>query len=604
MIAQPVEAPRSLRVVADAPPPADLARGFASFDSAESSRTRLIGRERELALLTALVDNAPKTGAALLIRGAQGAGKSALMGALVADLTGRPVAVLRASGIRAEANLPYAGLHQLLRPVLGELGSLPRPQRRAIQAAFGMAASPAPDPFLIAIATLDLLSMAARPSLVIVVEDAQWLDRRTSEVLSFVARRLSSDRIVLLVTTRDDRRCPILDAGLAELHLDEPSDEERLFPRVAPGIAEPVPERLTDIAAGPARAEALAQGPGGSGVPGPLPDVVATERLDDLERAPRQLKQAWNDIHLGHWTEAASELADATELAREPGQVLWSAVADVAGALLAAMRGDEDQIERTLVRVGPVAIGRPNGWVASTVEVVRAIYELIAARPDAAYTRLHDRLAFSEDASLWAIDYFADAAVLSGNVDEGRAVLDASGSEVAARRGPLHVAAHLYASAVLADEPTADERQGLAIDNLAGWPIHQARLQLHRGAWLRRHRRAADSRVPLRAARDLFEAVGAAPLAERARRELRASGERIRRREITEWDRLSPQESEIAHLAAEGHSNREIGDQLFLSHRTVGAHLYRIFPKLGVTSRGQLHSVLAAGAGDVTVARP
>ena len=99
--------------------------------------------------------------------------------------------------------------------------------------------------------------------------------------------------------------------------------------------------------------------------------------------------------------------------------------------------------------------------------------------------------------------------------------------------------------------------------------------------------------MPLQLARDLFEGVGAVALAERARREIRASGERIRAREITAWDQLSPQESEIAHLAAQGLSNRDIGTQLFLSHRTVGAHLYRIFPKLGVTSRGQLHQVLA-----------
>ena len=108
--------------------------------------------------------------------------------------------------------------------------------------------------------------------------------------------------------------------------------------------------------------------------------------------------------------------------------------------------------------------------------------------------------------------------------------------------------------------------------------------------------------MPLRAARDLFEALGAAPRAERARRELRASGERSRQRDVTAWDQLSPQESEIARMAAEGLSNREIGEQLFLSHRTVGAHLYRIFPKLGVTSRGQLHTVLAAGASGAAVA--
>ena len=749
MIVQTVETPRSPRPLAETNP-AELGLAFVAPDPDWPRRADLIGRERELALLISLVDRAPETGAALLIRGAPGAGKTALIRALVAQLPDRPAAVLRASGIRAEVNLPYAGLHQLLRPVLRELGSLPRPQRRAIEAAFGIAESPAPDPFLIAIATLDLLSMAARPSLVVVVEDAQWLDRRTSEVLSFVARRLSSDRIVLLVTARDDRRCPILDAGLAELRLDGLADDDAgsLLTTVAPGIAEPVEETATfgddfvrageevaaleladadvdeaeqleddaeqlddeadqlddldrarlqlpgapwvaEIADGAMTTDlvrtaeaALAGGDGmlarrllwtaaqqtmcetgeGDGRPAvrsaaarmgqpgddpwllaiaaavgsadaasicemaaryEQPDALPTDLLlvgmasaiagdaarsrsllaraapafrGEEDRPPLAallVMQAWNDIHLGRWTEAASEVEAGAELARNTGQAMWSVVADIASSLLAALRGDEDQVERALARVGPAAIGRGSGWVASTVEVVRGINELSAGRPELAFVRLQEQLGSSAPEAVWAVDQFADAAVLSGRVDEGRAVLEASSGQGDASHGPLHIASHVYAGAVLADDGTADERQGLAIDELADWPIHRARLQLHRGRWLRRNRRVADSRMPLRAAHDVFEAVGAAPLAERARRELRASGERIRRREITAWDQLSPQETEIAHLAAEGLSNREIGEQLFLSHRTVGAHLYRIFPKLGVTSRGQLHRVLA-----------
>ena len=881
MIAEPTVAAQSLRPLAERPPSRAQAFTVGSTAPEQPHRTRMIGRERELALLIALVDGAPERGAALLIRGAPGAGKSALVEALVVELQDRPVAVLRASGIRAEANLPYAGLHQLLRPVLGELGSLPRHQRRAIEAAFGHVVSSQPDPFLIAVATLDLLSMVAGSSLVVVVEDAQWLDRRTSDVLSFVARRVSSDRIVLLVTARDDRGSPILDSGLAELHLEGLGDDaaRRVLASVAPGIAESVRERLVAVAAGnplalvelpagltseqragrapladaiplsprlersvtgrirglsvvtrrllrllalddggdlaelldaygtlhpdkpaarddllpavaagfivvhgqtamfrdpliraavhqcigggvgrrtaraprsAARAEARAAtppvGPSPTGadeeihsldvVPlddvgrgrlqllrepgvaevadgvlttdvvclaeaaledgdellarrllwtaaqralwgigddesanavgsvaarmGPpgddpwllaisaavrsadavaicdaaarydRPDATPTDLLlagmaaaiagdavrsrallsraapalrgegDHTRLAPLLVMEAWNDIHVGRWTEAASEIEAGAELARETGQAMWSVVADVGDALLGAMRGNEDQVERAIARVGPAAIGRDRRWVASTVEIVRAISELSAGRPDLAFTRLLERLVSSAPEVQWAVDYFADAAVLSGRVDEGRAVLETSGSRVNMNRGPLDVAAHRYADAVLADDGTADERRGAAIDDLAGWPIHQARLQLHRGRWLRRRRRVADSRAPLRAASDVFETVGAAALAERARRELRASGERIRRREITEWDQLSPQETEIAHLAAEGLSNREIGEQLFLSHRTVGAHLYRIFPKLGVTSRGQLHRVLATTDPDLS----
>jgi DNA-binding NarL/FixJ family response regulator len=96
----------------------------------------------------------------------------------------------------------------------------------------------------------------------------------------------------------------------------------------------------------------------------------------------------------------------------------------------------------------------------------------------------------------------------------------------------------------------------------------------------------------LRAAREVFDALGAVPWGERARRELRASGVTSRRRVPETRDQLTPQELQIAGLAAEGLSNREIGQQLYISHRTVAYHLRRIFPKLGISSRIQLHGAL------------
>jgi DNA-binding NarL/FixJ family response regulator len=120
------------------------------------------------------------------------------------------------------------------------------------------------------------------------------------------------------------------------------------------------------------------------------------------------------------------------------------------------------------------------------------------------------------------------------------------------------------------------------------------------GRWLRRQRRVAESRAPLRAAQSTFDGLAFDGLAEIARQELRASGETSSQRSPDARDRLSPQEMQIAQLAAQGLSNREIGQRLFLSHRTVGAHLYRMFPKLGVTSRNQLSAVLASGIGSPT----
>ena len=317
MIAQPFEVPRTLRLLAEASPEAEPALAIPTPVPEPPKPVGPINRERELALLKALVERVTETGSAVLIRGARGTGKSALVGALIEDLPGRAVRILRASGIRAEANLPYAGLHQLLRPVLGELGALPRPQRRAIEAAFRFVAGPPPEPFLIAIATLELLSIAARPGLVIVVEDAQWLDPRTSKVLSFVARRVSSDPIALLVTARDDRRSPILEAGLDELCLEGSGDEPAAQPVASVRPATPsVEERLPELAAG-----------------NPVAPAVM---------------QAWNDIHLGRWTEAASEIEAGAELAHETEQATGSLVADVADALLAALRGDEETVDLAL----------------------------------------------------------------------------------------------------------------------------------------------------------------------------------------------------------------------------------------------------------------
>jgi DNA-binding CsgD family transcriptional regulator len=131
-----------------------------------------------------------------------------------------------------------------------------------------------------------------------------------------------------------------------------------------------------------------------------------------------------------------------------------------------------------------------------------------------------------------------------------------------------------------------------------GWPSYRARTQLAQGTWLRRRRRNSESRAPLREAADAFTVLGSTWFADRARRELRASGEMVRPRRPEAWDQLTPQELQIAQLAADGLTNREIGERLYISHRTVGTHLYQLFPKLGVTSRTELRAVLEPAARD------
>jgi DNA-binding CsgD family transcriptional regulator len=115
-----------------------------------------------------------------------------------------------------------------------------------------------------------------------------------------------------------------------------------------------------------------------------------------------------------------------------------------------------------------------------------------------------------------------------------------------------------------------------------------ARIHLLYGEHLRRERRRIDSRTQLRAALEAFEQLGAEPWAERARTELRASGETARKRDPSTLSQLTPQELQIARFVGEGLSNKEIAAQLFLSPRTVESHLRKVFSKLSITSRTQL----------------
>jgi DNA-binding CsgD family transcriptional regulator len=198
--------------------------------------------------------------------------------------------------------------------------------------------------------------------------------------------------------------------------------------------------------------------------------------------------------------------------------------------------------------------------------------------------------------SCWLIGDLAEAALRTDRISEARARV----KQVEAASGDIPgtcIAVGLrHARAVLAQDSGEAARrfdEALSAD-LTHWPLQRARLLLAYGQQLRRQRRIAESRAPLRDARDAFDAMGCAAWSDQARRELRASGESSHRRDFAARDQLTAQELQIAQLAAQGLSNRDIAQRLYLSHRTIGTHLYRIFPKLGITSRGELRSALLA----------
>jgi DNA-binding CsgD family transcriptional regulator len=138
----------------------------------------------------------------------------------------------------------------------------------------------------------------------------------------------------------------------------------------------------------------------------------------------------------------------------------------------------------------------------------------------------------------------------------------------------------------------------IALPDNCRWPFDLARVRLAYGERLRRTRATTEARVQLSIAAETFARFGARPWQQRAGNELRATGIRTPRRSATTSPVLTPQQREIAELAGSGLTNKQIAERLFLSHRTVGAHLYQIYPKLGITSRAALRDALAALSDD------
>ena len=306
---------------------------------------------------------------------------------------------------------------------------------------------------------------------------------------------------------------------------------------------------------------------------------------------------AFNAFYLGTWQQGCTAADEAGRLARETGQVIWATAADLSRATLDAVRGSEESAEALAAKAEAVLV-QLGGGMPALVQQARGIVDLAGGRHADAYGQLRrvfdpTDVAYHPFIRCWLIGELAEAAAHCGQQADAR-VLFAEVEPVAADTGfPYLHAALAYARPLLAEDDEAESlfEAGLKSD-LAAWPFVRARLLFAYGSWLRRRWRVADSRVPLRAAREAFDALGAVPWGERARQELRASGITSRRRVPETRDQLTPQELQIASLAADGLSNREIGQQLYISHRTVAYHLRRIFPKLGVTSRSQLHAAV------------
>lgn len=259
----------------------------------------LLGREREISALEQLLRGVDDGGGVLVVHGEGGVGKTALLEYAVEGAEG--FRLIRAAGVEAEMELPFAGVQQVCSPFLDRMAGLPGPQEEALGVALGIRTGPAPDPFLIGLALLGLLAeVAEEQPLILVVDDAQWLDTASARTLAFVARRLLAEKIVMVFATREPG--PL--AGLPELAVDplDRPDSRALLEGVLPA---PLDERVLERIVVETRGNPLAllelprgltpaQLAGGFGLPPALPvsagvEESFTRRLARLPEDARRL---------------------------------------------------------------------------------------------------------------------------------------------------------------------------------------------------------------------------------------------------------------------------------------------------------------------------
>lgn len=406
----------------------------------------LVGRQSEGKALHRLLDSVREAQSrVLVVRGEAGVGKSALLEYLVETAAGCRVA--RAAGVESEMELAYAGLHQLCAGLLDLEERLPPPQREALATVFGLDAGPAPDPFLVGLATLTLFAaLAERRPLVCVVDDAQWLDQASAQVLGFVARRVFDERIAIVCAVRTGSGDDVL-GEFPQLHIRGLVDSDAralLLDEVHGPLDAAICEQIVTESHGnplallelPRRWNA-ADLAGGFGLPGSGPVAGKIER----SYAQRLLKLP-TDAQLLVLAAAAEPLGDPALLDR------------VAGVLGLRMASANPAVDAGLLRVGArVTFAHP---------LARSVAYRIATADDR--QRVHRALAEAAtdgeadpDRRAWHRGHAS-----AGPDEQVAAELDRSAGRAQARGGIAAAAAFLQRAAELTVEPTRRTERALA----------------------------------------------------------------------------------------------------------------------------------------------
>jgi DNA-binding CsgD family transcriptional regulator len=275
-----------------------------------------------------------------------------------------------------------------------------------------------------------------------------------------------------------------------------------------------------------------------------------------------------------------------------------------AALLLAAWQGREQEASELIQATAQEAAGRGAGRLADMAACASAVLHNSLGRHDAARDATwevfqRDQLALGQ----LVVAELAEAAARTGDVAAVRAALDWLSERTRATPTEWVLGIEARVRALLSEDQAADRWYQESVERLGRTRVRAelARSHLLYGEWLRRQGRRMDARAQLRTAHRMLEEMGMEAFAERARRELRATGETVRRRTVTAariagaTETLTAQEAQVARLARDGLSNPEIGARLFISPRTAAYHLSNVFTKLGIGSRSQLDRVLAAG---------
>jgi DNA-binding CsgD family transcriptional regulator len=297
---------------------------------------------------------------------------------------------------------------------------------------------------------------------------------------------------------------------------------------------------------------------------------------------------ALSELFAGRWAAGKATATESLRLAQATGQEELAPLAHVWLALHAALRGADDECRAHVGRAHAISAERPMGLIDDSARWALGLLDL--GRSDPASALAHLRGIRHPVVLVFSSLERVEAAWQAGERETAQAWLAELEHLARATRQPWTLARAAHGRALLAQGTAAEHAftEALHHHTAATRPFEHARTHLAYGETLRRARRRADARTPLRTALDTFDQLGATPWADRARTELRACGHTVRRRDDPRTDQLTPQEMHVARFVADGLTNADVAARLFLSRRTVDFHLRNVFTKLGITSRTEL----------------